>query len=518
MTKSELISKIIIWFPDTGKYNTTPPYEIYMQTKALADLPVDVLPIDGRFEDVKKVLDENHKETILFVVSTIIKYTSITIIKQVSNGQSMLEYIKENYNIPVALTGQAAGFLQHIKPETIKYDYIIKGISEEAVKTLSEKLIDDQALSKHDIQVETNDTSKNNKGYALYDFWIKYGNYEFSGINLEPYITNNSIDYIASSGCVNDCRFCTVPVNYHRHWYHNKVTNIIRHLQYLLKQHPQIKNIHFRDDNFFTNKTFVFNLINELQMKNITITWSAQTSVNILENYTTEELLELKKAGCDNISIGIESGDPEILKKYTKSKTDLSKNKKNIRRIINAEISASVTSIISFPDNNQKDFNKTIRHLMKLKLIHPKISMYCTIFQPIPGTKAFNDIYAGKVLSNKSSTFKFNTWTTTKEKDKLKKFERFYFVFDNSRFYKNLPTTISKKLKLFNLIFSPFIKLRFHLGYTNFLWEYTIASHKIKKIRKKHGIKEDTEFSKVGIRHLTSKLGYGYKSPEPNNL
>ncbi|MDA3818944.1 MAG: hypothetical protein PF590_00505, partial [Candidatus Delongbacteria bacterium] len=58
------------------------------------------------------------------------------------------------------------------------------------------------------------------------------------------------------------------------------------------------------------------------------------------------------------------------------------------------------------------------------------------------------------------------------------------------------------------------IKLRFHLGYTNFLWEYAIASRKIKKVQEKYGIKEDTEFSKVGIRHLTAKFGYGYKSPK----
>ncbi|MGC9330828.1 MAG: B12-binding domain-containing radical SAM protein [Bacteroidales bacterium] len=500
------MAKIIIYFPDAGKYNYTPPYEILMQAKALDDLPVDVLCVDGRFDDIRKMLNAHHKETILFVVSTIIKYTSITISKQFADAQDILNHVKTHYTIPVVLTGQAAGFLEYVASGKHNYDYAIKGISEEALRVMVKKMIKKKNIS----QNGGNKTSPLPDDYALYNVWEKYGNFNFSGINIEHYVKNHTIDYIATIGCVNACSYCTVPVNYRRHWYHNSTSNIIQHIHVILQGFPMINNIHFRDDNFFVNKTFIFELLENFKKHNFSFTWSAQTSINILEQYSSDELQRLLQAGCHNISVGVESGDPYILQQYTKSKTDAYKNKDIIRRIIDSGITASVTSLISFPDNNRRDFKKTLKYLMKLKLKYPELSMYCTVLQPIPGTSVFNKIYKDKKAS--SALLTNNTWTTSKEKERLKKYELFYFVFDNPQFYRYLPHDPGKKLRFLNLIFSPLIKLRFRLGYTGLLWEFALTKRHIKNVKKRYGINEDEDFSKVGIRHLTSKFGYGYKN------
>ncbi|MDA3820395.1 MAG: radical SAM protein, partial [Candidatus Delongbacteria bacterium] len=433
-----------------------------MQAKALENLDAEILLVDSRTSDPDAMLKKHIEQTKLVIISTIIKYTSITIVKQIKDGFITAEKIKEQADIPVIWTGLAATIIPHHILKDKHSDFLIQGPSEKSLmQFLTSYFKGEDYTQTPNLGYKSGNKDILNK-YEYHNAWESWGDFNPEILNMEKYIDTNTLDYIATTGCINDCTFCTVPVIYKRKWKHNSINNITRHLSYYFNRFPSLNHIHFRDDNFFVNKTFVFNLINELKKKNLSITWSAQTSVNVLENYSFEELQALKKAGCNNISIGIESGDPEILKHYTKSKTDLTKNKKIIRRIINSGISTSVTSIISFPDNNQRDFNKTLKHLMKLKLLNPKISMYCTVFQPIPGTKAFNEIYAGKKVLNKSLFF--NIWTTQKQKDKLKKFERLYFVFDDSRFHQNLPPIIGKKLKLINRFFSPFIKLRFHLG------------------------------------------------------
>lgn len=145
---------------------------------------------------------------------------------------------------------------------------------------------------------------------------------------------------------------------------------------------------------------------------------------------------------------------------------------------------------------------------MKLKLLYPQLSMYCTVFQPIPGTEIFNEIFKNKNYS--LEPLANNTWTSKRKKRILKKYESFYFVFDNKNFYKQLPKELSKKIKPINRFFSPLIKLRFRLAFIGFLWEYALLKNKLSTIKLKFGINTDTSLSEIGIRHLTSNFDYGY--------
>ena len=121
---------------------------------------------------------------------------------------------------------------------------------------------------------------------------------------------------------------------------------------------------------------------------------------------------------------------------------------------------------------------------MRLKLKFPSLSLYCTIYQPIPGTEIFNEIY--RDINTSTDTFSNNIWTTKKEKLKLKKFETFYFIFDNPHFYKLLPDDLAKDLKFINLFFSPLIKLNF-AGILQVMGIF-VGKIKLNKIKQKHGI------------------------------
>ncbi|MDD2387894.1 MAG: radical SAM protein, partial [Bacteroidales bacterium] len=303
-------NKILIYFPDTGGYNFTPPYELLFQSKALENSGFEIILADARIHEFNKLVDIHKEQLFLVIISTLIKYTSITISRQYPDGLNAAEYVKKDSDIPVLWTGLASSILTDRIIEKHFNDYILTGISDNKISIFVQCLQSNKSLEyvpslvyKVDGKIHKNEDDK------FFNSLKDYGNFKLAEIDLKPYIHNHTLDYIASTGCVNSCSFCSVPNIYCRHWNHNSIENITEHLRHIFDKYPEIKNIHFRDDNFFVNKSFIHELFQKFDAKNIGFVWSAQTSVNILKNYTDEDLTNLRKYRCSNISLGVESGD-----------------------------------------------------------------------------------------------------------------------------------------------------------------------------------------------------------------
>jgi anaerobic magnesium-protoporphyrin IX monomethyl ester cyclase len=502
---------VVIYYPDTGGHNFTPPYELLIQKKAIAHLGYIVLLIDGRHDNLMDTIKEKFNNILLFVVSTLIKYTSITIAQQYEDGLKVSQLIREKHKIPVLWTGLAPNILtkQLIGYQSI--DFLLKGNGVHGLSELILSLVNNFGLEGiPNLVYKKFDSIIINEEIKPENCFTQYGDFNISDINLKNYVHNNKLDYLSSIGCVNACSFCSVPFIYNRKWFHNSVENIVSHFRFINKELQNVNNIHFRDDNFFVNKKYVLSLFIELSNNNLVFNWSAQTSINILKTYTDEELLLLKQYGCNNISIGIESGDSFILEKVTHDKTTKDLSVSTINRLLKIGISVSVTSIISFPFNKGRDFGRTLRFLMKLKLIYPDLSLYCTVFQPIPNTELCNEIFGEADVFN--SILGNNNWTSKKRLSKLKKFEEFYFIFNQNDFYKKMPYELGKDLAFVNRVFAPFIRLRFRMRFTFFLWEYFLIRNYLKRIKLKHSIQLNDNFSELGIRHLNTNYNFGYNS------
>jgi radical SAM superfamily enzyme YgiQ (UPF0313 family) len=116
-----------------------------------------------------------------------------------------------------------------------------------------------------------------------------------------------SMSIFATRGCPGRCTFC------HRA-FKGKIRSrsakkIVEEIK-LLKEKYGVKEINFYDDTFTALKDNVRNFCNVLLDEKIDITWSCFTRVN----YVDKELFGLmKKAGCHQVMMGVESGVQEIL-------------------------------------------------------------------------------------------------------------------------------------------------------------------------------------------------------------
>ncbi len=124
------------------------------------------------------------------------------------------------------------------------------------------------------------------------------------------------VSIITSRGCPNACIFCQgrrmVGKKVRYRWVESVMDEIEEILSY------GISRINVADDLFTSNKRRVQEVCRQILARGLNFTWSAFARVNTVDRETLELM---RDAGCDAVSFGIESGNPEMLRRVRKGIT-----------------------------------------------------------------------------------------------------------------------------------------------------------------------------------------------------
>ena len=127
-----------------------------------------------------------------------------------------------------------------------------------------------------------------------------------------------SIQIFTGRGCPARCNFCVYPQTLHGHKYRLRTPeNVIREIEYIQENFPEVKEIVFEDDTFTINKQRVTEICQMIIDRKIRIRWLCNARVNL--DYDTMTLM--KRAGCHLIIPGIESMSQQILNNIHKGTT-----------------------------------------------------------------------------------------------------------------------------------------------------------------------------------------------------
>src|SRR5262249_54912717 len=118
-------------------------------------------------------------------------------------------------------------------------------------------------------------------------------------------------------GCPWACTFCGAETIWGRGFRGQSVFYVLDALAKATARLP-VKMIQIKDDTFTTNKKRVMELCRGIRERKLNFLWSCDTRVDLL----TEPLLyEMRRAGCQRLSLGVESGSQTILDKIDKKIT-----------------------------------------------------------------------------------------------------------------------------------------------------------------------------------------------------
>jgi len=131
---------------------------------------------------------------------------------------------------------------------------------------------------------------------------------------LSPQVSKDMIPpiIVTSRGCPHDCSFCSVTSLFGRKYRFKSYEQVIAELRPV-----QHKSVCFGDDNFCANPVRTKELLREMIKQGaVPLRWSGQMCVNAASD---KELLELmQETRCRIVYVGVESVNPETLKKYGK--------------------------------------------------------------------------------------------------------------------------------------------------------------------------------------------------------
>lgn len=256
---------------------------------------------------------------------------------------------------------------------------------------------------------------RNNKGETVFnqqrDFESELDNFPPPARHLLPMekyrltasrVKNNGYcpTLIIARGCPFNCAFCSHPFG--RSFRHHSVTRIIYELEYLIEEF-QISQANFEADTLTLDKVFLLSLCQEIIQRGINkkIQWTCESRIDTVD----EKLLEMmKKAGCWQISYGIESGVQRLLDLINKGVT-LNQIEKTV--ILTKKIGITVRGffILGLPTETIKESWQTINFAKKLDPFWAQF----TVAIPYPGTPLFDQLKEKKQIKHFNWS-DYNTW------------------------------------------------------------------------------------------------------------
>ncbi|HSM49377.1 MAG TPA: radical SAM protein, partial [Draconibacterium sp.] len=207
---------------------------------------------------------------------------------------------------------------------------------------------------------------------------------------LFSYIRSPGATMVTSRGCPYQCSYCDRSVFGQGYRYHS-AQYIYEHMRFLSTRF-EVRHLNIYDDLFTMHRKRIENLCEILASKSLGIQFNCAVRVG----HADDHLLEmLKDAGALQISVGIESGDQELLEVH-KPGVYLEEVRDTIGRIQKKGLRAKGLFMMGLPGETVESIRKTTDVSISLGLDDMNMSK----FTPFPGAPIWKTIHEHGTLDH----------------------------------------------------------------------------------------------------------------------
>ncbi len=184
--------------------------------------------------------------------------------------------------------------------------------------------------------------------------------YLYEAINLN---VTMQAEFISSSrGCPAACSFCSSPSFWGRKVRYRSVDSVLQEIRFIRDNYGLIY-FSLRDDTFMADRRRTVELCRKLIEDRLNIFWNCQSRA---EGIDPETLGWMRRAGCECIQLGVESGSPEMLQLLGK-KIHPGQIIKASGDIHSAGIQLSTFLITGIPEEKETDMEQTINLIRQIQ-------------------------------------------------------------------------------------------------------------------------------------------------------
>lgn len=217
-------------------------------------------------------------------------------------------------------------------------------------------------------------------------------------VNMEDYLSlykkgiytrdrdvKRNISMVTSRGCPYGCIFCSIALSMGKAWRAHSPEYVSGHLEMLVKDHG-VRHIHFEDDNLLVDTERFLKILDIL--KKYDLTWDTPNGIHVKPSIDESVLKKMSLSGCKSLTIGIESGDEQILKHVVKKKIKLSDAEEFAKRCKKVGLPLRAFFILGFPGETLETMEKTIGFALHLLKTYD-VEIINLIATPLYGTELY---------------------------------------------------------------------------------------------------------------------------------
>lgn len=184
----------------------------------------------------------------------------------------------------------------------------------------------------------------------------------------------------ASRGCPYNCIFCAPKMTWGKKVRYRSPKNVIEEIKHINETYIT-PSFTFNDADLLVNKKYVMELCDLLIEEGLVISWECSAKASEI---TDDIAKNLALAGCQTISIGVESGSPRTLKEAKKG-VSIEQIKESRKILKENFIVYCAYFMIGFPWETKKEADETVEFMGKLDADFEKIF----VVAPYPGTELY---------------------------------------------------------------------------------------------------------------------------------
>jgi radical SAM superfamily enzyme YgiQ (UPF0313 family) len=192
-------------------------------------------------------------------------------------------------------------------------------------------------------------------------------------------------------GCPFNCKFCSVT----KFWGPKIRTKPLENVEQELLSIKSLgtNRIFFTDDNFIANINYTKKLIELL--KKYDFSWICQVSTNIYQH--KDVIIEMSRAGCSSVYIGIETFSKENLENINKNFNKMADYEKLFKIFSKYNIRVTTSMMIGLDCDTRETLKDMVQRLIRLKVSY---AVFYTLML-LPGTQLREDFSKGnRIIDN----------------------------------------------------------------------------------------------------------------------
>jgi len=219
---------------------------------------------------------------------------------------------------------------------------------------------------------------------------------------------------LSSRGCRGQCTYCSVR-NFNGVGVRHKSIDVVIDEMLSLKARG-IEHVMWLDDDLFFNHRRAMRLFNEMVRRNVELTWDCTNGV-VAASCTEELIAAAAESGCIGLNVGIESGNPEILKSVRKPSglNQFLRAAEVFKRF--EQLNTRGFLMIGFPNETYRMILDTYNLAVEMGLDWYNI----TILQPLPNTPIFDVMREQGLIEEETDTreIRFNSGPFGKHRENV---------------------------------------------------------------------------------------------------